>query len=136
MLIAASWVPVRMRANPAGFNRRQRGVSAASAAGAQDGGMSRLLALALILCALPARAGLDDFQRARAALERGEVLPLGEILAMVEGQVDARVIEVEFEQQAGQYVYEFELITPDGRLLEARADAVDGRILSIEEDVD
>jgi uncharacterized membrane protein YkoI len=98
--------------------------------------MSRLAALALILCALPARAGLDDFQRARAALERGEVLPLGEILAMVEGQVDARVIEVEFEQQAGQYVYEFELITPDGRLLEARADAVDGRILSIEEDDD
>ena len=98
--------------------------------------MTRLLALVLLLCAMPARAGLDDYQRAREALERGEVLPLGEILAIVEGQVDARVIEVEFEQEGGQYVYEFELITPDGRLLEVRADAVDGRILSVEEDDD
>ena len=98
--------------------------------------MLRLLPLALMLCALPARAGLDDYQRAREALERGEVLPLAAILAIVEAQIDARVIEVEFEQEAGQYVYEFELITADGRLLEARADAVTGRILSVEEDAE
>jgi uncharacterized membrane protein YkoI len=97
--------------------------------------MIRLLLLAL-LCAVPARAGLDDYQRAREALERGEVLPLGSILALVEREIDARVIELEFEQEAGQYVYEFELITPDGRLLEARADAVTGRILSVEEDAE
>lgn len=100
------------------------------------GFMLRPLVLLLFLCALPARAGLDDFQRAREALERGEVLPLGTILSIVEKEIDARVIEVEFEQENGKYVYEFELITPDGRLLEARADAVDGRILSIEEDDD
>ena len=98
--------------------------------------MIRFLPFVLILCAVPARAGLDDYQAARDALERGEVLPLGTILALVEKEIDARVIEVEFEQEDGQYVYEFELITPDGRLLEARADAVDGRILSIEEDDD
>ncbi len=100
------------------------------------GFMLRPLVLLLFLCALPARAGLDDFQRAREALERGEVLPLGTILSIVEKEIDARVIEVEFEEEGGQYIYEFELITPDGRLLEARADAVDGRILSIEEDDD
>jgi uncharacterized membrane protein YkoI len=111
------------------------GVSAPSAAVVQTARMTRL-ALVLLLCAVPARAGLDDYQRAREALERGEVMPLGEILALVEERIDARVIEVEFEQEAGQYVYEFELITPDGRLLEARADAVDGRILSIVEDDD
>jgi uncharacterized membrane protein YkoI len=97
--------------------------------------MIRLLLLA-VLCAVPARAGLDDYERAREALERGEVLPLGSILALVEGEIDARVIEVEFEQEDDQYVYEFELITPDGRLLEARADAVTGRILSVEEDAE
>ena len=89
------------------------------------GFMLRPLVLLLFLCALPARAGLDDFQRAREALERGEVLPLGTILSIVEKEIDARVIEVEFEEEGGQYIYEFELITPDGRLLEARADAVD-----------
>jgi uncharacterized membrane protein YkoI len=48
--------------------------------------------------------------------------------------VDARVIEVEFEQQDGEYFYEFELIIPDGRLMEAIADAVTGEILPIGED--
>ena len=98
--------------------------------------MSRHLLLALLVVAWPARAGLDDYPQARAALERGEVLPLGTILGMVERQVDGRVIEVEFEQQDGPYVYEFELIRPDGRLIEARADAVTGRILEVGEDIE
>jgi uncharacterized membrane protein YkoI len=93
--------------------------------------MQRLLILLVFLVAAPARAQLDDVARAREALERGEVMPLADILALVQGELDARVIEVEFEQEAGSYVYEFELITPDGRLLEATADAVSGRILAI-----
>jgi uncharacterized membrane protein YkoI len=76
--------------------------------------MQRLLILLLFLVGAPARAQLDDVSRARDALERGEVLPLADILALVQGELGARVIEVEFEQQAGEYVYEFELITPDG----------------------
>jgi uncharacterized membrane protein YkoI len=55
---------------------------------------------------------------------------------MVERQVDDRVIEVEFEQQDGHYVYEFELIRPDGRLIEARADPVTGRILEVGENIE
>lgn len=98
--------------------------------------MRRAAALALLLAAGPATAGLDDMTRAREALERGEVLPLVTILDLVEKRIDARVIEVEFEQADGKYVYEFELITPDGRLLEAVADAVTGEIVSIGEDGD
>ena len=45
--------------------------------------MIRFLPLALLFCAVPASAGLDDYQRAREALERGEVMPLGAILAMM-----------------------------------------------------
>ena len=40
------------------------------------------------------------------------------------------------EEEDGRYIYEFELITADGRLMEARADAVTGRILSVEEDAE
>lgn len=98
--------------------------------------MQRLLIVLLFLVGAPARAQLDDVSRAREALERGEVLPLADILALVQGELDARVIEVEFEEDAGDYVYEFELITPDGRLLEATADAVTGRILAIGPDDD
>lgn len=100
-----------------------------------------LLALALLLAAGAAATDdiapvRDDVARARAALEDGEVLPLATILQMVQDQVDARIIEVEFEEEEGRYIYEFELITPDGRLLEAKADPVTGRILEIGEDVD
>jgi uncharacterized membrane protein YkoI len=96
-------------------------------------GMSRAFVLALALLASPAAAGLDDMTRARSALEQGEVLPLATILGMVQAQIDARVIEGVFEEEDGQYIYEFELITQDGRLLEAVADAVTGEILSLGE---
>jgi uncharacterized membrane protein YkoI len=98
--------------------------------------MQRLLILLLFLVGAPASARLDDVARAREALERGEVMPLADILALVQGELDARVIEVEFEEEAGEYVYEFELITPDGRLLEATAGAVTGRILTMGPDDD
>ena len=98
--------------------------------------MLRVALLSLAICASPAAAGLDDMTRAREALERHEVLPFATILGMVEQKVDARVIEVEFEEESGKYIYELELITPDGRLLEAVADAVTGEIISIGEDVD
>lgn len=100
--------------------------------------MTRTLALCLaaLLAALPAGAGLDDYQRARDALERHEVLPLARIIELVEAEIDARMIEVEFEEEAGAYFYELEMITPDGRLLEARADAVTGRVLAVAEEED
>lgn len=99
-------------------------------------GMRRALLLCIALLASPATAGLDDTARARQALENGEVLPLATIVGMVQEKVDARIIEVEFEQEDGEYIYELELITPDGRLLEAIADAVTGEIRSIGEDVE
>jgi uncharacterized membrane protein YkoI len=100
------------------------------------GPMWRYIILAAVIVAAPARAGLDDYKSAREALERNEVLPLATILEMVEGEIDARIIEVEFEQREGDgaYIYEFELITPNGRLLEMIADAVSGEILSVGED--
>ncbi|MGD2020700.1 MAG: peptidase M4, partial [Thiohalocapsa sp.] len=42
-----------------------------------------------------------DHDRARAALERGEVLPLAEILASVTAQVPGDVVEVELEREHG-----------------------------------
>lgn len=81
-------------------------------------------------------SGTTDVARARDALEQGKALPLVDILKIVQNQVDARIIEVEFEEEGDHYVYEFELITPDGRLLEAKADPVTGRILEMGEDSD
>ncbi len=101
----------------------------------------RLLALMLcVLLASPlafvARADDDDddHDRARAALERGDILPLAHILQIVRDNVGGRVIEVDLDEDDGIYIYEIEVVMPDGRILKVEIDAATGRILKIEED--
>jgi len=95
--------------------------------------MSLVVVLALLLSAGPAAAD-DDSDRAYRARERGEVRPLAEILAALERRVDGEVVGVEFESEDGRHVYEFEVITPRGRLLEVYVDAATGAILKREDD--
>ncbi len=98
----------------------------------------------LLLCALAASAAADggrrgddrDHDRAREALRRGEAAPLAEILPAVEARLGARVIEVELERDKGRLIYEFELIAPDGRILEAEVDARTGAIIEVEAEDD
>jgi len=92
-------------------------------------------ALALsVLTGLPAVASDDDHEQARRALERGEVLPLTRILKIGEGATGGRVIEVDFERDDGRWIYELELLTPGGRLMELEIDGATGRILKSEYD--
>jgi uncharacterized membrane protein YkoI len=87
----------------------------------------------MALGAVPAAAAtFEDYERAREALERGEILPLADILARVEAEFDARMIEVEFEAEGVRYRYEFELISRDGVIREVTVDAATGDVLEIE----
>lgn len=95
--------------------------------------MSRLGLIALCLLAVPAAAD-EDSDRAYRALERGEVRPLAEILETLAAQLDGEIVGVEFESEDGRHVYEFELLTRDGRLREVYVDAATGRILAREDD--
>ena len=65
-------------------------------------------------------------------------MPLADILSRVEAEFDARMIEVEFEAEGGPrgYIYELELITRDGRILEVTVDAATGRIIAVEDEED
>ena len=94
-----------------------------------------ILLTALFLAA-PTRADDMDYERARQAVERREVLPLVEILEAVERTTRARMIEVEFEEDNGRYIYEFELVAADGRLIDAIVDSRTGQVLSIGEEDD
>jgi uncharacterized membrane protein YkoI len=97
---------------------------------------TRLALLTLLLALLPLAEGAadSDHERARQALERGEVLPLAEILERVRSQAPGEVIETEFDREGGRWVYELKLIDPQGRVVELEVDAVDGRILRSELD--
>ena len=88
------------------------------------------LATALALASAgPAGASDDDHERARTQVERGTIRPLQEILKGIEAIERSRVLEVELEREHGTYVYEIEILTPDGRVEALRVDATDGRVL-------
>ena len=76
----------------------------------------------------------SDHDLAREAASRSEILPLAAVMQDVSERYSATLLEVELEREHGQYVYEFELITPDGRILEVLVDAKTGEVLEEEED--
>jgi uncharacterized membrane protein YkoI len=96
----------------------------------------RLHRASLIVLLLAGAAVADslDHDRARAALGRGEVRPLAQILETVTAEIPGEVVEVELEREHGVWVYEFKVIAPDGHVLEVLVDAASGALLEHEED--
>lgn len=72
---------------------------------------------------------LADHDRARAALERGEVMSLRDIMGRAEASYPGRLLEVELETEKGQLVYDIEILAADGRLIELLYDARTGALL-------
>lgn len=91
-----------------------------------------LLLLALALAPAVQADGRRDHEQARAALSRGEVLPLEPLLAQAERLTGGRAIDVDFDTDDGRPVYELELLLPDGRVIELALDARDGSWLKLE----
>jgi len=81
----------------------------------------------------PHRRHHHDHDRARAALERGEIRPIGEILASAAGRVPGDVVEVELEREQGRWVYELKIIADDGRRLEVLIDAATATVIEVED---
>ena len=79
----------------------------------------------------------DDHRRdqdaARRAVERGEVKPLAEILAVVRNRLPGEVVGVKIKQKRSRWVYEFRLADSKGRLFEVYVDAQTAAIDRIEE---
>ena len=72
-----------------------------------------------------------DHERARRALEQGEVLPLRSVLERLEHEVPGQVLKIEFEEDDGRFIYEIRLLEPDGRIAKLKVDAADGHVLRI-----
>lgn len=92
-----------------------------------------LIALTLPLAVRAEGGDASNADLARAAVERGEILPLAEAVADLLKRYPGRIIEVEFERDDGEAVYELELVTEDGRLIDAEVDARTGAVLEVEE---
>lgn len=75
-----------------------------------------------------------DHDRARRALECGEVMPLAEVLAIIRPQISGEIVETEFENEDGLWVYELKYIDARGRLVEIYVDAGTAQILKAGDD--
>jgi uncharacterized membrane protein YkoI len=83
-----------------------------------------------VLAAVPAHAGdAHDHDRARRAVEAGEVLPLQTILERVARDYPGQVMEVELEQKGDRWVYEIKVLRAGGTLVKLKIDGRDGRLL-------
>lgn len=72
--------------------------------------------------------------RAHRAVEAGDFLPLRTLLEAVETRQPGRLLEVELDDDDGRAVYEFKVLTPQGRVMELAYDARTGAHLKTEGD--
>jgi uncharacterized membrane protein YkoI len=70
-----------------------------------------------------------SYDRARRASEVGEILSMSTILERLHAVAPGRILDTEFEQEDGHWVYEFKILDPEGRLYELTIDAQDGQVL-------
>lgn len=107
--------------------------------------MNKLLLPVLVVSAVlgvgalasPALAGdhkKSDHEAARAALARGEILPLPRILAIAAGRVPGDILEVELEDEHGRLIYDLKILAKNGRVREVEIDARSGAVLKVEDD--
>lgn len=84
------------------------------------------------LLAPPAWAdGKADHDRARQAVQAGQVLPLPTVLERLQREVPGQVLEVELEQEGALWIYEIKLITPAGQLTKVKLDARTAEVLRV-----
>lgn len=87
-----------------------------------------------LLCLLPfatvhaAELSARDHERVRAAVARGEMVPLAEVLADAQRRSPGIVLEVELEGDE----YEVEILGQDGVIRELEYDVRTGALLEIE----
>lgn len=87
-----------------------------------------LCTVALLLTTVAARAD-NDQDRARAAVQAGQVLPLRTVLERLEREHPGQVLEVELEREDGRWVYDVKLLQASGRLVKLALDAGSGEVL-------
>ena len=92
------------------------------------------VAMLVLLSAGASYAGdRSDHDRARQALEAGEVLPLRTILDHVERDHPGQVMEVELDREQGVWLYEVKVLREGGALVKLKIDARNGTVLGIKE---
>jgi uncharacterized membrane protein YkoI len=81
-----------------------------------------------------AHKGMSEQEEARAALLRGEILPLSRILRTVAQRLPGDVLKVEIERENNVLIYEIKVLTKTGRIRKIKLNARNGAVIAIEDD--
>ncbi|MEQ9491006.1 MAG: PepSY domain-containing protein [Alphaproteobacteria bacterium] len=73
----------------------------------------------------------DDHDRVRRAVERGEILPLTDILKRLSKEYPGQLIEAELEDEDGEMIYELVILSEDGRVYKLYYNARNGDLLKV-----
>ena len=92
-----------------------------------------LTALLLTGLAQPSASASDsrDHERARAAVQAGQVLPLPTLLERLRRTHPGQVLELELEREDGRWIYEVRLLQANGQLLKLEIDAATAEVLEV-----
>ena len=92
-----------------------------------------LTSLLLIGLAQSSAWGSDsrDHERARAAVEAGQGLPLPTLLERLRRTHPGQVLELELERDDGRWIYEIKLLQANGQLLKLDVDAATAQVLQV-----
>lgn len=71
----------------------------------------------------------EDHDKARQAVESGQILPLQKILQKISKDYPAQVIEVELERKSNGWIYEIKQLSVDGSISKLEVDARTGVVL-------
>jgi uncharacterized membrane protein YkoI len=90
--------------------------------------------LLLAFCSVAMARDLDQDEALRLR-QQGVILPLEQLLQQaMDRYPGAKLLEAELEEKHNIYLYDVELLTPEGVVRELHIDASDGRILKDKED--
>lgn len=92
----------------------------------------KLLTISLLLVTPLLVQADDDHETAKRLKDAGDILSLEIILKNVREVQQGKILEAELESKNGNLLYEIELLTPEGKVLELIFDAHTGQHLSTE----
>jgi uncharacterized membrane protein YkoI len=98
-----------------------------------------LVSLLFVVNAAAVRADDDDEARdhelARKALLEGRIRALSEIAAAIKPRLPGEILGVKIEVESRErFIYEFDVLTPEGKLKVVDVDATTAEILSIDDE--
>lgn len=89
----------------------------------------RFLLAALLITQSHLGLADSDHDRARKAVEQGEVLPLQQIMQKISKDYPGQVLEVELERENQAWVYEIKQLSASGVLTKLEVDAKTGAVI-------